>query len=108
MIEYRADLNCSLYRVFKKAETYLDILNAKTEILKEFKLKFGYKAFKTFQASIGSEQNPQLCSYKVATRKAQSYSQPSLSYQDRKYVNRNTSYLDCNQESHQFRNVYLL
>lgn len=32
MIEYRADLNCSLYGALKKAEMYFEVLNAKTEM----------------------------------------------------------------------------
>ena len=32
MIKYRANLNRSLYGIFKKAETYLDLLNTKAQI----------------------------------------------------------------------------
>ena len=32
MIEYRADLNRSLYRAFKKAGTYLNVLKTKTQM----------------------------------------------------------------------------
>lgn len=32
IIEYKADLMYCFYRVFKKAETYLDILNVKVKI----------------------------------------------------------------------------
>lgn len=63
---------------------------------KELKLKSGYKAFKTFQAIVASEQNPWLCLYKAALQKAQFYSQPSLLYQDRKYIDCIISYPDCN------------
>lgn len=106
MIEYRADPNHSLYRAFKKAETYLDVLNVKAEMQKELEWKSSYKAFKTFQAIVASEQNPQLRPYKAASQKAQSYIQPGLSYRNRKWVDHNTSYPDRNQEPHQFRNVY--
>ena len=58
MIEYRADPMHSLYEAFKKAEAYLDILNTKAEMQKELELKSGYKAFKSFQATIAPEQNP--------------------------------------------------
>lgn len=57
MIEYRADLMRSLYEVFQKAKIYLNILNAKVEMQKELKLKSGYKAFKSFQTKVTSEQN---------------------------------------------------
>ena len=48
MIKYRADLMCSLYGAFKKAEVYLDILNVKAQMQKELELKSGYEAFKFF------------------------------------------------------------
>lgn len=58
MIEYKVNLNCSLYRLFKKAEIYLNILNAKVQIKKELKLKSEYKAFKSIQATLTPKQNP--------------------------------------------------
>lgn len=82
MIEYRTDPMHNLYRTFKKAETYLDILNTKFKIKKELKLKSGYEVFKSFQATVTPKQNPRLCFYKATPRKAWSYSQISLLYQD--------------------------
>lgn len=38
----------SLYEMFKKAKAYLDVLNAKAQMLKKLELKSGYKAFKSF------------------------------------------------------------
>lgn len=38
IIEYRADLMHSFYRVYTKVETYLDVLNAKDQMQKELKL----------------------------------------------------------------------
>ena len=108
MIEYRADPMRSLYGAFKKAEAYLDVLNAKAEMQKELELKSGYEAFKSFQATIAPEQNPRPRPYEAAPRKAQSYSQPGLPYRDGKRVDRSTtSYPDrSQQEPYQFRNVY--
>lgn len=105
MIKYRADPNRNLYGAFKKAEVYLDVLNAKAQMQKELELESSYKAFKSFQATVASEQNPRLRPYKAAPRKVQSY-QPGLKYQDGKRASRSTSYPDRSQEPHQFRNMY--
>ncbi len=48
MIKYRANPIRSLYGLFKKAEVYLDVLNAKAKMQKELKLKSGSEAFKSF------------------------------------------------------------
>lgn len=95
----------SLYGAFKKAEAYLDVLNAKAQMQKELKLKSGYEAIKYYQAAVAPEQNSRLRSYETGPRKAQSY-QPSLRYRDEKRVERNISYLDCSQGLYQFRNMY--
>lgn len=55
IIKYKTDLMCSLYKIFKKAKIYLDIPNTKAQIQKKFKLKFDYKAFKSFQGIIAAE-----------------------------------------------------
>lgn len=55
----------SLYGAFKKAKAYLDVLNAKAQMQKELELKSGYETFKFFQATVASEQNPQLRPYKT-------------------------------------------
>ena len=55
MIEYRADPMRSLYEAFKKAEAYLNLLNAKAEMQKVFEFKSGYEDFKSFQATIAPE-----------------------------------------------------
>lgn len=73
MIEYRAGLMYSFYDAFKKTKTYFDILNAKAQIQKEFKLKSGYKDFKSFEATIKPEQNPRLRFYEALSEKTQSY-----------------------------------
>ncbi len=72
MIEYKANPMRSLYGAFKKAEVYLDVLNTKAQMQKELKLKSGYEAFKSFQATVALQQNPRLRPYEAATRKAQS------------------------------------
>lgn len=105
MIKYRADLMRDLYGAFKKAELYLDMLNAKAQMQKELELKSDYKVFKSFQATVASAQNPRLRPYEAALQKAQSY-QPSLPYQEGKHVEHITSYPDRSQEPHQFRNMY--
>ena len=64
---------------------------------RELELKSGYETFKSSQAIVAFEQNPQLCLYETRLQKAQFY-QFSLSYQNRKRVKRNTSYLDRGQE----------
>lgn len=53
-------------RAFKKARVYFKVLNAKTQMQKDFKLKSGYKAFKSFQTTVSLKQIPQLCLYKIA------------------------------------------
>lgn len=73
IIEYQANPMHSLFGVFKKAEVYFDILNAKTQMQKELKLKTSYKAFKSFQATVFSKQNPWLCPYETGPQKTQSY-----------------------------------
>ena len=57
MIEYKAKLTRSFYGVFKRIEAYIDVLNAKVQMQKELNLKSGYKACKSFQASVAHEQN---------------------------------------------------
>lgn len=70
IIKYRAEPTLSPFRVFKKAEAYINMLNAKTHIQKKLDLKSGYEAFKTFQTSIAHSYGPVPC-------KVYSY-QPSL------------------------------
>ena len=105
MIEYRADPNRSLYGAFKKAETYLDVLNTKAQMQKELELKSGYEAFRSFQASVAPDQTSRPRLHEPVQRKPQSY-QPNLSYREGKRVERSTSYPDRSQETHQFRNMY--
>ncbi len=105
MIEYRVHPIRSFYGAFKKAEAYLDVLNAKAEMQKELELKFGYGAFKSFQARDAPEQTPRLLLYEAAPCKPQSY-QPDLPYRDRKRVEWSIGYPDRIQEPHQFRNMY--
>lgn len=72
---------------------------------KELELNSGHEAFKSFQATVVSEQNSRLRPYEAAPRKAQSY-QRSLPYREGTRVEHNTSYLDRSQEAHQFKNMY--
>ena len=99
IIKYRADPIRSLYGALKNVKTYLDVLNAKTQMQKKLELKSGYKTFKSFQATVVPEQNLQLCSYEIGPQKAQSC-QPSLLYQDEKRVKHNISYSDHSHELH--------
>ena len=48
IIEYKAKLVQSLYRAFKKAKTYILVLDAKLQIDKKHDLKVEYKAFRSF------------------------------------------------------------
>lgn len=48
LIKYRVELICSLFRVFKKAQAYINVVNAKTQMQKKLDIKSGYKVFKTF------------------------------------------------------------
>ena len=61
---------CSLYGAFKKAEAYFDVLNVKAQMQKKLELKSGYEAFKSFQATVASEQNSWLCPYETGLQKA--------------------------------------
>ena len=57
MIEYRAEPAQSLYKVFKKAETHILVLDAKLQIDKKHNLKVEYEVFKFFQTLVATEQN---------------------------------------------------
>lgn len=45
IIEYKTNPIRNLYKAFKKAKTYLNILNAKTIMQRELELKSGYEPF---------------------------------------------------------------
>lgn len=73
MIEYMAELILTSYGVFKKAKIYLYVPNTKSQIEKKLELISGYKALKSFQATVVFEQNLQLHLYETRPQKAQFY-----------------------------------
>lgn len=73
IIEYRAEVTHSLFGAFKKAETYINVLNPKAYIQKKLDLKSGYEAFKTFQALVSHKQNTQTHLYEPTPYKVYPY-----------------------------------
>ena len=55
MIKYRAEPAQSLYKVFKKVEVHILVLDSKLQMDKEHDLKVEYKAFKSFQTLVDTE-----------------------------------------------------
>ena len=79
IIEYKAKPVRSFYKVFKKAETHILVLDTKLPMDKEHDLNVRYKAFKSFQTLVAVEQNARPQSYEVLPHKNQFF-QPSLPY----------------------------
>lgn len=71
MIKYKAKPMQSLYKVFKKTEVHILVLEIKLQIDKEYDLKVGYKVFKSSQTLVAGEQNTCPQSYEILLYKNQ-------------------------------------
>ena len=60
IIEYSADQAQRLYEILKKVQAHILILDTKLQMDKEYDLRVGYEAFRSFQTSIATEQNTRL------------------------------------------------